>query len=1137
MSKARLIAFAAALGLMAVSAKGQGRITVQPNIGVLERPVYALFSSGNRVLATSDTKRIKIWDLETGRLLRSLEHFAYNTGIAFAPDGKSVFAGYKDGSVRVWDVETGALAASVKIARGADDDISESVQALTVDAKRQLLLVGTDVGKILGLSLARQQKLFSVIFGKDGDQEGSIISLSLSANSAHLIALSRWGTVKWFDLQSKNPVRSYRLPSKDIYLEKYFENDLFLARNSETGCKAEAWIADISGRKAKLNQISPPVSCAHEDDSGRAEAKIFTHAANGALYVSRDGVPGLDIWDLKTRSLTRRLLWPDTSAGTVIAISEDLVFAAVIEGQTMKIRRLDTGTAVRDLSTQGYAAQSDLLSADDQTMVLVKSSGGVKRLVKLRVGSASPVFSSHNAKENVIYFGLSEAQGKLVALEKEGDAARELIIADINDGHVTARRPIPADEDVWLVRISPDGSRVILIGKSAKLVDAASGRELLNIAGPPIGGEPARVASAAFSTDGKSLAVGFYDATEIWDLAALRRVKRYAEPEEETCTSLMFLSDGKSFLCGSRDGPVYQRDIASGRIIRAYKREIIAGHVNTGSVAVSQDGTLIAAGPGQRAVSSGDIGRETGIHVWNAATEELRFILRGHEANTYALAFTPDGRWLMSGSLDGTIRYWDMKNGAPVATFASAFDGRWVMISAKGFFAASADAGDLLSAVKGYRAVSIDQLWQSLYNPDLLRATLEGDPSGEVAEAAKTADLESVLASGEPPTVSIAVPSPESQVETVTASASIKVKSGAAGRIEWRLNGVTAGVAYPGPDAAPEFTVTRQLSLDPGNNTIDVLAYNRGNLLSSLPARAHIRYENAGEPQKPTLHVIAIGIDSYADRGWVLPDKSGRLVFPPLSLAVKDAVVLSEKLKQAANGLYAGVQVTYALNSVASRENLESVIDKAAAAIKGRDTVIVFAAAHGVSVDGRFFLIPQDYDGGPNPSVLAVRAIGQDRIQDWLANRIRAKRAVLLLDTCESGALIAGHLRARTEGSASDAAVGRLHEATGRPVLTAAALGQSALEGRIAGSGDRHGLFTWAILDALKNGDRNGNGTIELSELVAYVQETVPKLAAGLGGKGRAAAAIARSVSTAESGQTARFGSHGEDFTLVQKLP
>jgi uncharacterized caspase-like protein len=266
-------------------------------------------------------------------------------------------------------------------------------------------------------------------------------------------------------------------------------------------------------------------------------------------------------------------------------------------------------------------------------------------------------------------------------------------------------------------------------------------------------------------------------------------------------------------------------------------------------------------------------------------------------------------------------------------------------------------------------------------------------------------------------------------------------------------------------------------------------------------------------------------------------DKGPPLVFPPLNLAVKDAVTLSESLKQAARGLYGDVQVTYALNSAATRENLERIIDKAATAIAGRDTVILYAAAHGVSADGRFFLIPQDFDGGPNPSVLPGRAIGQDRIQDWLANRIRAKRAVLLLDTCESGALVEGHLRARTQGSASDAAIGRLHEATGRPVLTAAALGQGASEGRIAGSGERHGLFTWAIIEALRNADRNGNGTIELSELVAYVQETVPVLAGGLDGDGRKASAIARSAGTAEAGQTARYGSHGEDFTLVQKLP
>jgi hypothetical protein len=80
-------------------------------------------------------------------------------------------------------------------------------------------------------------------------------------------------------------------------------------------------------------------------------------------------------------------------------------------------------------------------------------------------------------------------------------------------------------------------------------------------------------------------------------------------------------------------------------------------------------------------------------------------------------------------------------------------------------------------------------------------------------------------------------------------------------------------------------------------------------------------------------------------------------------------------------------------------------------------------------------------------------------------------------------------------------------------VLTAAAEGQFAHEGVIGDGGIKHGIFTWAILDALRNGDRNGNGMIELSELVAHVQHGVPELAAKLGGKGRSATSFPGSTS------------------------
>ena len=339
----------------------------------------------------------------------------------------------------------------------------------------------------------------------------------------------------------------------------------------------------------------------------------------------------------------------------------------------------------------------------------------------------------------------------------------------------------------------------------------------------------------------------------------------------------------------------------------------------------------------------------------------------------------------------------------------------------------------------------------------------------------------------------------------------------------------------PSPTAAaPEHTISQDIALDPGENAIEVVAYDRHNLIASVSARTTLRLATAQATTKPKLHILAIGIDAYIDRGWTPPGATEPSLFSPLSLAVKDARSFAAAMEQAAGGLYAGnPSVTLALDGDATRDALEATITRLAAEIGPRDTFVLFAAAHGDSRGGRFYLIPQDYDGGPDPAALAQRAIGQDRLQDWLANRIKARRAIVLLDTCESGALIAGYKRSRLEDAGAEAAIGRLHEATGRPVLTAAATGEFAHEGIVGATGANHGIFTWALLDALRNGDRDANGTIELSEIVAHVQEQVPRLAAQLKSGGRASSVVAGPVF---GKQSARFGSRGEDFALVNRL-
>ena len=48
------------------------------------------------------------------------------------------------------------------------------------------------------------------------------------------------------------------------------------------------------------------------------------------------------------------------------------------------------------------------------------------------------------------------------------------------------------------------------------------------------------------------------------------------------------------------------------------------------------------------------------VRIWDARTSELLETLRGHEDKVKSVAFTPDGRGLVSGSSDRTLKYWDV---------------------------------------------------------------------------------------------------------------------------------------------------------------------------------------------------------------------------------------------------------------------------------------------------------------------------------------------------------------------------------------------------------------------------------------------------------------------------------------------
>lgn len=608
----------------------------------------------------------------------------------------------------------------------------------------------------------------------------------------------------------------------------------------------------------------------------------------------------------------------------------------------------------------------------------------------------------------------------------------------------------------------------------------------------------------------------------MWELTTGKPLGGYREP---TGTNLLLAitPNGQHLVAGRSLAGLGLWRLETGELIRNFwdTQFDAEWELTVGSIAITRDG---------RHVASGDYYGT--IRVWELTTGKLIRRFRGHVSTVNSVAFSPDGGFLVSGGSDGTMRAWQVQNGGGLAVFLHGHDGKWLTVTPQGFFDSSASTKELLEVVRGFEATSIEQVHQSLYSPDLVREWLAGDPENEFANASKVINLEKVLDSGKVPSIEIIAPGADTKSDAglVNAAAMITDTGGGIGRIEWRVNGVTSGVNGRPKGYGSSITVKRQLALVSGKNTIEVVAYNGRNLLASPPARTTINWNAPAEISKGRLFVLAIGIDAYSD------DR-----FRRLNLAVKDAKAFGAAIEAAGKGEYTSVHVFPMLDADATPRKLEQLIDRMARDITPRDTFMLFAAAHGTSKDGRFYLIPYGFRSNALGK-LSEKAIGQDRLQKWVGN-LRARNALILLDTCESGALVGGHTKSRINAPASEAAVGRLHEATGRPVLTAAATGKAALEGYPDNNG--HGIFTWALLDALKNGDTNGNGVIELSELVAHVQAEVPRRAAELRG-GRAPDQPergARPVSDtgdvaryAAFRQSARFGSRGENFAVVRRL-
>ncbi|KAG1083758.1 hypothetical protein G6F42_022082 [Rhizopus arrhizus] len=158
------------------------------------------------------------------------------------------------------------------------------------------------------------------------------------------------------------------------------------------------------------------------------------------------------------------------------------------------------------------------------------------------------------------------------------------------------------------------------------------------------------IRSVSFSPDGKYLATGAEDKQiRIWDIAK-KRIRGILSGHEQDIYSLEFSRDGRILVSGSGDRTARIWDWQTIRCIHELRiNDVEQQDLGVTSVAISPDSRLVAAGSLDKVV-----------RVWDAVTGQLLERLEGHKDSVYSVAFMPDGKTLVSGSLDKTLRMWQL---------------------------------------------------------------------------------------------------------------------------------------------------------------------------------------------------------------------------------------------------------------------------------------------------------------------------------------------------------------------------------------------------------------------------------------------------------------------------------------------